>query len=88
MPVYNYECECGRSYERVYKITKFPKTIKCECGKRAKKVISEGIAAQLDGDVPWLSSACEVLQPAWERPLETRGEYNRYLKDRNIQPKC
>jgi len=84
LPTYEYECECGKIIERVHKITNIPKTTKCKCGKRAKKILSLP-AIQTDGDVRWLPSASKVLVKHYERPLETRGEYKQYLKDNHLE---
>ena len=87
MPLYTYECSsCGEQEERVYKVDECPRTIQClKCHEIMVKVILPGHGGiKTDGDVPWLASAAKVLQPDHERPIETRGEYNRYLKDNNI----
>lgn len=86
-PLYEYQCqECNKIHERTFRIVDFPENIPCvECGGRANKIISLG-AIQTDGDVKWLPSAVKVLQPDHERPIATRGEYKRYLKDKGIQP--
>ena len=89
MPLYEFSCvDCAQVKDEVYKIADCPAKIKCEkCGGWMVKVISIGHGGlQCDSavDVPWLSSASKVLQPDHERPLETRGEYKRYLKERNI----
>jgi putative FmdB family regulatory protein len=85
MPIYEYECEeCGNIMEVVSKISEKPEFGVCDCcGGHAKPILSRG-AIHTDGDVKWLQSAREVLQPDGERPIETRGEYNRYLKDNNL----
>lgn len=93
MPLYDYECvKCGNSYEFNFKVADLPDNVECSrCGGEAKKVLIPGHGGiQCDSliDVSWLASATKVLQPDGERPLQTRGEYNRYLKDKNIQPKA
>ena len=84
MPIYEYKCRCGKITERVCKITRILKRTKCTCGKMAKKILSRG-AVLTDGNVSWLPSAVKVLQPDYERPVETRGEYKKYLKDHNLE---
>jgi hypothetical protein len=54
----------------------------------AKKVLSTG-AIQCDSvnDVKWLESARQALQPdreLRENPIETRTQYNKYLKDHSL----
>ena len=89
MPLYDYECQrCGQVTERAYSIHDFPNTIECpECHGEARKIISTGkggIQCDSINDVQWLPSALKTLQPDWERPIESRKEYNQYLKDNNI----
>lgn len=91
MPLYDYECvNCGDRRELFFRLTDIPEQVKCpECGELAVKIIVHGHGAiQCDSvsDVSWLPSAIENLQPDDERPLETRGEYKKYLKDKNIIP--
>lgn len=90
MPLFSYECEyedCRAEIEVVTSIAERPDTVDCPCGGVAYRVIVAGHGGiQTDNDVKWLSSAIEVLQPGHERPLETRSEYNRYLKDNHISP--
>jgi putative FmdB family regulatory protein len=86
VPLYEFECQvCGKSHERVFKIVGCPTSQRCDCGGDARKVIVPGHGGiKTDNDVPWLKSAVKVLQPDHERPIETRGEYNRYLKENNV----
>jgi len=86
MPLYTYECDtCGNQMDRLFPVHHFPETMPCKCGDRARKVITVGHGGiQTDGDVKWLASARMNLQPDYEKPVETRGEYKRYLKDRGI----
>lgn len=89
MPLYSFECtECKRGYEEFYKIADCPNKIKCQkCGKWAVKVIAighGGLQCDSMNDVPWLESAVMNLQPDGERPVATRGEYKRYLREKNI----
>ena len=89
MPLYNFQCHgCGEDIEQIHKIDDCPKSVICpQCHDIAVKVIVPGHGGSFCDsavDVPWLASAREVLQPDHERPIETRGEYNRYLKEKNI----
>lgn len=41
MPIYEFFCEdCGTVVEQQFTIAKRPDTIKCDCGKKAKRQIS------------------------------------------------
>jgi len=83
--IYIYECKCGNTFEEVLPISDFDKTeyMKCpKCGESAKRIISNRGA--LRDEPTWLASACMTLQPDDERPLQTRSEFNRYLKKHDI----
>jgi len=81
MPIYMYECSCGKEFDEFHKINDRDDPTFCDCGNQAKRVISSSIFR----DQPtWLNSACKVLQPDGEKPIESRGEFKRYLKDNNI----
>jgi hypothetical protein len=83
--LYQYECRCGKKIEKLFKPTRVPKRIRCECGWLAKKVIgSGGIQCDSVNDVSWLPSACKVLQKHGETPLQSRSEYNAYLKKNSL----
>jgi putative FmdB family regulatory protein len=80
MPIYNYECACGNAYERDYPITDFPRSIKCECGKWARKIISR---TQVHGDEPpWLDDTKAMLIDG--KNLGGRKEVMAYMKRKGI----
>ena len=85
MPIYEYFCKhCRKITENICKVSECKQSIKCECGRVAKKVLNRYGAVHTDGDVKWLESARKTLQPDGERPITTRGEYKKYLRDHNI----
>ncbi len=89
MPLYEYECvNCGKRQEIFFKLADFPEAVKCpQCGEQAVKIIVSGHGAiQCDSinDVSWLPSALDNLQPDHERRLETRRQYNTYLKEKGM----
>ena len=86
MPVYEYHCRiCKKTIEKFHKVNRVPKRIRCDCGCLAKKIISiPGVQADSINDVKWLPSACQTLQRHGEKPIESRSEYNRYLKEKGI----
>lgn len=91
MPLYDFECvNCGLREERFYRVGDCPESVPCSrCGEIAVKVLVPGhggIQCDSDTDVPWLNSAVQNLQPDHEKPITTRGAYNRYLKEKNIIP--
>lgn len=87
-PLYDFMCDsCGKVKEKFFHIDDCPKAILCDCGERAKKFISAGHGGiQTDGDVIWMPSAIKTLQPDHERPITTRMEYRRYLKEKGLEP--
>jgi putative FmdB family regulatory protein len=85
MPLYEFKCKnCRKVSEQFFAVAERPDKIKCSCGKTAKRVLSSRGAILTDGDVKWLASACQTLQKEGERPLQTRSEYKRYLKDNGL----
>ncbi len=85
MPIYTYECsKCG-TFDLIMGIEESKPERTCQCGRMAKKVIaSPNIKCDSMNDVPWLKSAVENLQIKGEKPIETRQQYEKYLKDHNI----
>ena len=39
MPLYDYQCPVGHSFERVFSLDKYKKRVRCACGKFGKRVI-------------------------------------------------
>jgi putative FmdB family regulatory protein len=89
MPIYEFQCDyCKTVTELIRKPHRIPKKTRCKkpgCGRLARRILSCG-AIQCDSvnDVKWLPSACQTLQKHGEAPLQTRGEYNKYLKKNNL----
>ncbi len=85
MPVYTYQCRCGRECDVLHKISRVPGRRRCLCGAMARRVIAlNSIRCDSITGVKWLSSACEVLQKHGERPLQSRSEYDAYLKKNHL----
>jgi putative FmdB family regulatory protein len=40
MPTYNYKCECGNIIEADFLIEDYQPSIKCHCGKMAKRIFT------------------------------------------------
>lgn len=83
--IYVYECQsCGHMQERVYHVDEYPMVVECQnCGATARKIITAP-AIQCDAAPSWLASACQTLLPDDHRPIETRGDYKRYLKENHV----
>lgn len=87
MPTYEYYCEeCGAHFELTKKVSEFSHRGDCpSCNSKnsGKLLISVGFT---HGDCPsWLNGDVRnAIQGDNEKPLETRKEYNAYLKEKNI----
>ena len=88
MSLYTYSCEhCNKVMDKVFPIKDCPRTVECiSCRRPAKKILVVGHGGFQSTEPSWLSSACDVLQPDNEPKLESRTEYNKYLKDRGLIP--
>ena len=87
-PLYDFQCPfCGKKQEHFFHIDDCPEIIECDCGKKALKILSVGHGGiQTDNNVTWLPSAIKTLQPDYERPLQTRSQYKKYLKEKGLEP--
>lgn len=86
MPTYEYECtRCGYEFEVICPVKDYAVTLTCpSCEMNtAKLLISKGFT---HGDQPsWINQDLrDSIQGDGEKPLETRKEYNDYLKEKNI----
>ena len=87
MPIYEFSCEkCDKVSEMMFGINDFPETITCQCGEKAKKILSTHGSVLTDGDVTWMPSASDALVKHHEPPVTTRTEYRRYLKENKLVP--
>jgi putative FmdB family regulatory protein len=85
VPIYEYKCKkCRRVTEKWFNIHEIKDRIKCSCGTMAKRILSRN-SVLTDGDVKWLESARQTLQPDHERPIFTRAEHKQYLKDHHLE---
>ena len=86
MPTYEYECEkCQKVHEEIRRIADRDEEVICECGGRAKKIISAKGAIFTDGNVIWMPSVVDQMKPDYDkRPIETRTELKSYLKDNGL----
>jgi putative FmdB family regulatory protein len=42
MPIYEYKCECEKTFDEMLSIKDRDNPVKCDCGKVAKRVITTG----------------------------------------------
>lgn len=57
-----------------------------KCHNIAKRIITFNAGHR--ADPTWLESACDLLQPDGERPIESKSEFDKYLKKHNIVQRC
>lgn len=91
MPIYSYECEnCGRIFDLALKIEDMVQETACEeCNGSAKKIITLGHGGIQDDSPVWLDQSIRNQLQDTDSPhipIETRSQYNRYLKDNGIVP--
>lgn len=98
MPLYDYKCQKGHKFEKVYSLKEYdqgPVPVCPVCGeeetRRVMVIGHGGIQCDSGNDVKWLdSSVIEALQDTdeiahgREKPIETRTEWKNYLKKNNI----
>jgi hypothetical protein len=90
-PIYTFKCEkCGDELDEIYRIADCPKDRPCmmdDCSGRARKVVN---FRAVHGDSPaWLDdfqvqAALQDLSIPGTKPLKSRSEYKRFLKERGI----
>lgn len=85
MPIYHYKCpNCTTEYDQFLKLADYKTPVACHnCGHIGEKVIT----AQIQRDEPtWLNDEVRgcLQDTETEKPIETRTEYKRYLKDNGI----
>lgn len=85
----DFECRiCGHRFEKDINAMTAIDLMECpKCGKmECWRIIT--FRGGLRADPTWLDSACEVLQPDGERPIESRSEFDKYLKKHDIVQRC
>ena len=89
MPLYDFEClKCEHIDERFFRIESCPKVAICsQCGFASMKIIVLGHGGFHSDTPKWIDDGVRgALQGDDEKPIETRGEYNKALKDKNVEP--
>jgi len=92
MPLYTYECEeCGNIFDMHLRLSEIESQPACEeCGGFAKRIITLGHGGIQDDHPVWLDESIrrqlQDTDDPKEKPIETRSEYNRFLKDTGIIP--
>ena len=95
MPIYQYECACGKQTERITPISQYQDEISCpHCGEPARRTFAPGSHYCGNQDASWLKSVLEVVDksdaatPAEKefRKNPTRWNYKQWMKSRGLRP--
>ena len=92
MPLYDYRCcECSKTFDKLVPLNRYDEDQECpECGGSASKIVTLGHGGIQDDHPVWLDeSIVRQLQDTDDpglRRIETRTDYNTYLKDNSIVP--
>ena len=86
MPLYDYKCsECGGEFEFYIKLSQYNKNMPCaECGGVCERILTLGHGGIAVDTPAWLDNSVRAMVQDLDdpsvRPIETRQELNRYLK--------
>jgi putative FmdB family regulatory protein len=89
MPLYGYSCKtCGRDFDRLLPLSRYNEEQIChQCGQIATKQMALG---GIRDDHPiWLDNSIKSQLYDTDSPhipIETRTDYNNFLKDNGIVP--
>lgn len=93
MPIYNFKCrECGTVFESILRLAEYEarQWPACPCGSTdiVRHFVAGHGGVQCDSinDVPWLPSALKTL-PNDAARIESKTEWNRYLKENRLSCK-
>lgn len=75
MPRYDYECQCGRKFERLVPYSQADKQ-NCSCGKAAKRQIATGIMGSDGNAEPWHYEWTKKMKPKFVK--DHKGNRQRY----------
>ena len=77
MPIYEYECEKGHSFDRLLKLDDYKQPQTCDCGAKSRKIITP---TMLNCDIaPWDS----YISPASGKLITSYKERERDMKATN-----
>lgn len=86
MPIHEYEClECDQITESFFVLGEdLPDEVPCPCcGGKTKRILSN-VSIQ-DGHPTWLDqSVRDAIQTEDEPPIESREDYKKVLREKNI----
>lgn len=93
MPLYVYKCKkCDKQHEIFLKLENYREEQFCPvCGQKLEKIptiggIEPDQPSWLDHNVIGALQNTDRIAKKLEKPIETRGEWKRYLKENGIEP--
>lgn len=55
MPIYEYKCSCGRSFEKLLAVADYNEPQSCKCGETAQRQISRPLSVKVQPDLRYRS---------------------------------
>ena len=92
MPTYDFKClECNETFEKLLPLNRYKEPQTCtKCGGKTKKILTLGHGGIQDDHPKWLDyKIIRQLQDTDDptiKPIETRMEYKKHLKDNGVVP--
>ena len=86
MPIYTYACpHCRKDFDDFFRLNEAPDAMDCPtCGTPSARVISFQGGLKTE-NASWIDHHLRgALQDDGEKPIETRKDYNEYLKTHDI----
>ena len=97
MPIYDFKClDCEAQTERVMKVDDSRVGLRCEaCGGELGRIIVLGHGGFQSDEPGWLDDqvkGClqdtDAVAAGAEKPIETRTDYKRHLREHGIVERC
>ena len=89
MPLYDYECSgCEYKHEVMLKVADLADRMECPlCSSTMDRILVGGHGGFQSECPSWIDDTVRgALQGDGEAPISTRTDYNRALKEKNIEP--
>jgi hypothetical protein len=86
MPIYNYECSCGKSKELVARVSERVERLPCECGEWMQQIIvspqievfPSGYWEDIDVNPVYISSKRQLVEECTKRGVYAKGYMENY----------
>ena len=91
MPMYEYLCNhCNKDFEKFLPMKKYKEPQNCpNCNTEGVKQLTINAGGVWDSSPLWLDDSvrAQIQDTDISRPITTRSELNKHLKDTGLQPK-